>query len=268
MSCCKRTQLCVFADTSALAIAAVNYLRALDYNEKWHVGYVVGKSKLTPYPMHTVSHLCTAALTVELAEFMQPELDVELQAVRFFTDSCIMQGYIHNSSQRFYTYVANPGACIQSSTEPKQWQFVLIDENPADHGTRPVPAAHLVSSSWLLGHPFLSQLSTGQDDEAESFELVQPDTDKDVRPQVTSLERSQSFFLVFSLWNVTTLWIRGGAVESKRWAVIFACLSTRAIHLKVIELMSTPSFISALRCFLSIQGPVKHLRSDRPRLTQ
>ncbi|TKS64954.1 hypothetical protein D9C73_027746 [Collichthys lucidus] len=68
---------------------------------------------------------------------------------------------------------------------------------------------------------------------------------------------------VFGPWTVTTRRTRGGAAESKRWAVIFACLSTRAMHLEVIESMSTSSFINAMRRFLSIRGPVKHLRSDR-----
>lgn len=67
---------------------------------------------------------------------------------------------------------------------------------------------------------------------------------------------------VFGLWNVETRRTQGGAAESKRWAVIFSCLSTRAVHL-VIESMLTSSFINALRRFLSIRGPVKHLRSDR-----
>lgn len=68
---------------------------------------------------------------------------------------------------------------------------------------------------------------------------------------------------VFGPWSVTTRRTRGGAAESKRWAVSFACLSTRAVHLEVIESMSTSSFINALRRFLSIRGPVKHMRSDR-----
>ncbi|XP_063044294.1 uncharacterized protein LOC134438616 [Engraulis encrasicolus] len=67
----------------------------------------------------------------------------------------------------------------------------------------------------------------------------------------------------FGPWTVTTRRTRGGAAESKRWAVIFACLSTRAVHLEVIESMSTSSFINAMRRFLAIRGPVKHLRSDR-----
>ncbi|TWW74375.1 hypothetical protein D4764_14G0003760 [Takifugu flavidus] len=140
-----------------MAIAAVAYLRALDFDGKWHVGFVMGKSKLAPYPMHTVPRLelCAAVLAVELAEVIQSEMDIESQAVRFFTD------------RRFYTYVANRVARIRSSTEPKQWQYMMTDENPADHGT--------------------SQLSPSQEEKAESFELVQPDADKDIRPQVTCL---------------------------------------------------------------------------------
>lgn len=68
---------------------------------------------------------------------------------------------------------------------------------------------------------------------------------------------------VFGPWSVTTRQTRGGAAESKRWAVIFACPSTRAVHLEVLESMSTSRFINALRRFLFIRGPVKHLRLDR-----
>ncbi|XP_074485799.1 uncharacterized protein LOC141764441 [Sebastes fasciatus] len=68
---------------------------------------------------------------------------------------------------------------------------------------------------------------------------------------------------VFGPWSVTSRCTRGNSAESKRWAVMFTCLSTRAVHLEVVESMSTSSFVNALRRFLSIRGPVKHLRSDR-----
>ncbi|TKS64953.1 hypothetical protein D9C73_027745 [Collichthys lucidus] len=163
MSCCNRAKLCVFADASTLAIAAVAYLRALDSQGRWHVGFVMGKSKLAPYPMHTIPRLelSAAVLAVELAEVIQSEIDIELQAVKFFTDSRIVLGYIHNSSRRFYTYVANRVARIRGSTEPEQSQSILTDQNPADQGTRPLPAAQLSSSSWLLGPQFLKHVSHG-----------------------------------------------------------------------------------------------------------
>ncbi|KAI4788199.1 hypothetical protein KUCAC02_036008 [Chaenocephalus aceratus] len=97
------------SDASTRAIAAVAYLRVLDPDGKWHVGFVMGKSKLAPYPLHTIPRLelCGAVLAVELAELIKSEIDLEFKAVRFFTDSRVVLGYIYNNSRRFYTYVAN-----------------------------------------------------------------------------------------------------------------------------------------------------------------
>ena len=55
---------------------------------------------------------------------------------------------------------------------------------------------------------------------------------------------------------------RGGLASSKRWAVLFTCMGTRAIHIEVIESMDSSSFINALRRFFSIRGPAKQIRSD------
>lgn len=40
-------------------------------------------------------------------------------------------------------------------------------------------------------------------------------------------------------------------------------MSTRAVHIELLESLSTDSLISALRRFLSVRGPAKLLRSDR-----
>ncbi len=68
---------------------------------------------------------------------------------------------------------------------------------------------------------------------------------------------------VFGPWSITSRRTRGESADSKRWVVIFSCLSTRAVHLEVIESMSTSSFINALRRFPVFRGPVKHFRSNR-----
>ncbi|KAM4588914.1 uncharacterized protein PAE49_003301 [Odontesthes bonariensis] len=68
---------------------------------------------------------------------------------------------------------------------------------------------------------------------------------------------------VFGPWAIMTRRTRGGSADSKRWAVIFTCLSTRAVHFELIESMTTDSFINALRRFFAIRGPAKLLRSDR-----
>ena len=68
---------------------------------------------------------------------------------------------------------------------------------------------------------------------------------------------------VFGPWTVVTRKTRGGTSDSKRWAVIFTCLYSRAIHAEVVESMDTSSFISALRRFVAIRGPVSKLRCDQ-----
>ena len=67
---------------------------------------------------------------------------------------------------------------------------------------------------------------------------------------------------VFGPWLVSARRTRGGVANSKRWAVLFTCLTTRAIHIELIESMDSSSFINALRRFLALRGPVVQLRSD------
>ena len=67
---------------------------------------------------------------------------------------------------------------------------------------------------------------------------------------------------VFGPWQVITRKTRGAAANSKRWAVIFTCLTVRAIHIELVESMDTSSFINALRRFFAIRGPAAQLRCD------
>ena len=68
---------------------------------------------------------------------------------------------------------------------------------------------------------------------------------------------------VFGPWSITTRRTKGGQANSKRWAVLFTCLCIRAIHIEVIEELSSSAFINALRRFVTIRGKVKQFRSGR-----
>ncbi|XP_026113195.1 uncharacterized protein LOC113091779 [Carassius auratus] len=464
-------ELCIFSDASILAIAAVAYLRVIDSNGQLHVGFVMGKSKLAPFPAHTVPRLelCAAVLAVELMELIKEEIDIEFHNIQFYTDSRIVLGYIHNVTRRFYMYVANRVARIRKTTEPSQWHYVCSEQNPADHATRFVAAAHLPLTNWFSGPEFLRECDPIGCSLGESYGLVKAEEDVEIRPQVNTLATNvkedllgSSRFERFSSWRslvraITTLthiansfshspdtlcrkwhlctktsgveisqakativktvqrevyqeefesltkfgkvsqrstllrldpfvdnegllrvggrihcadisdlekhpliippnhhvtglliqhyhdqvahqgrhftegairsaglWIvsgkrsvsniihkcvlckklrgkmesqkmsalpsdrvsvdppfthtgldvfgpftvvtrktRGHNAENKRWAVIFSCLNTRAVHLEVVESLSASSFICALRRFLAVRGPVKHFRSDR-----
>lgn len=68
---------------------------------------------------------------------------------------------------------------------------------------------------------------------------------------------------VFGPWSICARCTRGGLSESKHWVVMFTCLVTRAVHMEVVESLSTSSFINALRRFTAIRGPAKLFHSDR-----
>ncbi|XP_056393184.1 uncharacterized protein LOC130285449 [Hyla sarda] len=68
-------KLYIFSDASVKAIAAVAYIKTMDSKGQCHVGFVMGKTKLAPYPEHTVPRLelCAAVLAVEVAELITSE---------------------------------------------------------------------------------------------------------------------------------------------------------------------------------------------------
>ncbi|KAK5907107.1 hypothetical protein CesoFtcFv8_004990 [Champsocephalus esox] len=57
--------------------------------------------------------------------------------------------------------------------------------------------------------------------------------------------------------------IKRGRKECKRYGLIFTCLSSRAVHIEMLEDLSTDAFINALRCFISLRGSVCVLRCDQ-----
>ncbi|XP_044152743.1 uncharacterized protein LOC122940262 [Bufo gargarizans] len=201
--------LCVFSDASVKAISAVAYLRTMDTNGQYHVGFIMGKAKLAPQPEHTIPRLelCAAVLAVEMAELITSEIDIDLKKVEFYTDSKVVLGYIYNESRRFYVYVNNRVLRIRKSTCPEQWHYVPTDNNPADHATRAVAASRLKNTTWLTGPAFLRNPGSAVH-QNNICELVDEDSDIEIRPKVSALHTVTSFdslgshrFKRFSTWK-------------------------------------------------------------------
>lgn len=67
---------------------------------------------------------------------------------------------------------------------------------------------------------------------------------------------------VFGPWTVVAHHTRGGQAHSKRWAVLFTCMTTCVVHTEVIMSMDSLSCINALHRFFAIRGPAKQMHSD------
>lgn len=204
------TELCVFSDASTKAIGAVAYLRTVQEDGTVEVGFVMGKAKLAPQTAPTIPRLelCAAVLAVEMADFIQDELDLPLKMTKFFTDSKVVLGYIYNESKRFYVYVHNRVQRIRQSSKPEQWNYVHTSENPADHASRSLPPSCLSQTSWFTGPSFLRQPSAEKAQASETFQLIEPEKDTEVRPQVQTCATSvveailtSDRFQRFSSWS-------------------------------------------------------------------
>ncbi|PIK56556.1 hypothetical protein BSL78_06524 [Apostichopus japonicus] len=218
LSSTRRKELCIFADASEKAIGAVAYLRATDNEGNPHVGFVMGKSKLAPRPAHTIPRLelCAAVLATEMFELINEEIEVKFDAVKFFTDSRVVLGYINNTSKRFYVYVANRVNRIRQSTQSNQWHYVPTEHNPADLASRPTLAADLLSSAWFSGPKILNHMKELELFETNDFDLVEPERDAEIRPEVTTLltkvdklQLGSQRFQRFSSWQVLCRTIAG-----------------------------------------------------------
>ena len=95
-------------------------------------------------------------------ELIKEELDTELR-IKFYTDSRVVLGYIHNTTRRFHMHVANRVTRIRKSTTPSQWHYVRTDLNPADHATRIMPPAQLHLTNWFSDPKFLTQPDAPED---------------------------------------------------------------------------------------------------------
>ena len=207
----KSKELCVFADASVKAIAAVAYIKVTSHVGQTEVGFVLGKTKLAPQPGLTIPRLelCAAVLAVEIAELIVAEMNVAFDNITYYTDSKVVLGYIHNQSRRFYVFVHNRTQHIRQSPCPGQWKYVHTDLNPADVGSRSVPPALLKSTSWLTGPAFLKNVSSNPSKSEETYNLIEPALDSEVRPEVTtSLTRVTKHvlhphrFIRFSKYNI------------------------------------------------------------------
>lgn len=212
LSKAKRKEICIFSDASTKAIGAVIYLKTTNEDGACQLGFILGKAKLAPKANLTIPRLelCAAVLAVEITEFVLDEIDFEPDAVHFFCDSKVVLGYIYNETKRFYVYVHNRVQRIRQFTTPEQWHYVPTQHNPADFASRAVSALQLANTSWLTGPTFLCrQHDTSMTTTQATFQLIDPDHDAEVRPevgvyitQVSPQQLQPERFERFSKWSV------------------------------------------------------------------
>ncbi|PIK47691.1 hypothetical protein BSL78_15433, partial [Apostichopus japonicus] len=57
--------------------------------------------------------------------------------------------------------------------------------------------------------------------------------------------------------------IKDGRKEIKKYGLLFTCMSSRAIHLEMLDDMTSDAFINSLRCMISIRGRIRQIFCDQ-----
>ena len=196
----------IFADASKDAIAAVAYLK-LTVDQTVHTSFLLGKAKVAPSRGLTIPRmeLCAAVLAVDIATIIQDQLHIDSDAFTYYSDSQVVLGYVTNETRRFYVFVGNRVNNIRNRSSPDQWKYVPTELNPANLATRSIAASDLKESVWLKGPSFLSQNAQSEN---VPYPLMDPESDKEVRPLVTTrktIAKVSHFgtdrFTKFSTWK-------------------------------------------------------------------
>ena len=181
--------------------------------------FVYGKARLTPHPEPTIPKLkrCAAVLDVEL---ILGEIDLKTDAVKFYCNRKVVLG-LHLQREQAFLFTSTTVLRIWQTTSPKQWHYVPTDQNPDILATRSVTAPQLASTSWLTGPAFQRTLPPHYE-ESEPFELVSPELDAELRPQVTSfMTQTKESNLTLSASNVSLV----GDLSLELWHIIAIWLS-------------------------------------------
>ena len=210
-----RQELRVFSDASKEAIGAVAYLKIYDVNGSSKLGFVLGKSKVSPSHRHTIPRLelCAAVLATELSDFIMKHLTLSLKPVSFYTDSQVVLGYLNNETRRFYVYFGNRVDRVHKSSSKTQWSYVPTELNPADLATRPVRACDIQKCMWLKGPE--SFLVSKEESLNEQYDLIKPEIDNEIRQCINVLKTCTSQRLGTKRFEKFSSWARLVSAISK-----------------------------------------------------
>lgn len=108
MGILKKVELHHFSDASTEGYGQ-SYLRLVDISDQVHCSLMMVRARVTPLKPITVLRLELAAslVSVRVSEILSRELRYGETKELFWTDSKVVQAYVHNDARLFHTFFAN-----------------------------------------------------------------------------------------------------------------------------------------------------------------
>ncbi|XP_017468539.1 PREDICTED: uncharacterized protein LOC108360659 [Rhagoletis zephyria] len=188
-------ELHVFADASEVAYAAVAYWRFPEGTRTPNPIFISGKAKCAPLKLTSIPRLelQAAVLATRLRKSILQCHGKIPKRVVMWSDSKTVLAWVKSDYWRYKPYVAHRVNEILEASDVNEWRWVPSALNPADWGTR--PKADRRSSTWISGHPFLSQ-----DESLWPSNEVTPNTQDELRANfsVLTVNIDNAMFTKFS----------------------------------------------------------------------
>ncbi|GFW38227.1 uncharacterized protein TNCV_3839551 [Trichonephila clavipes] len=167
---------------------------------------------------------------------------------------------IKGKASNYKQFVSNRVIEIQSNSDPSDWHHCSRRENPADYVSRGANLETIINSEFWMHGP--QWLRTTENNWSKNLNCGFSSTDPCV--QVTApllalhVEQSASFSAVGIDF--------GGPLytkdENKHYIVLFTCAITRALHLELVNNLTTETFLLALRRIISRRGLRSKILTD------
>ena len=141
-------QLHTFSDASEKAYAAAVYLRSETEDGKVAIRLVFSKARVAPLKRVPIPRLelLGAHLGSRLSRYVLQGLKLPMEAVCFWTDSEIVLHWLRRPSSAWKVFVGNRVQAIHDVSDPKDWDHVSSEDNPADIMSRGVSVDQLMES--------------------------------------------------------------------------------------------------------------------------
>ena len=185
----------VFVDASAVAVAAVAYLKTVpNLATDVETCYLIGKCKVDPIKQISTPklELEAAVIGVRILSTIMKDLSFHITHSTLWTDSQVVLDWL-STTKKQPVFVANRLKEILASTDAYQWKHVTTKENPADHGTRGLNPNE-IPAKWLTAPAFLSTRQLSAPENSPKHVLATHEISRNLSEQIIDPTR-------FSKWN-------------------------------------------------------------------
>ncbi|XP_075158064.1 uncharacterized protein LOC142231336 [Haematobia irritans] len=251
-------QIHAFCDASKSAYGACIYVRS-EHEGEIRVNLLCSKSRVAPLKVLTIPklELSAALLLAELLDDVSSTLGKGYEC-HCWSDSMVVLSWLREESSNYNIFVSNRVSRIQNLTKNMMWHHVPTAKNPADILSRGSTPEELVKCNlWKNGPSFLYKNFEHWPNNMNFIE----DLPERRRAVLIASTPKIAEHIMGSLPHERVQPSRAFSITGIDFCGPFYYKS-EAIHMELVSDLSTSSFLSSLKRFISIRGKPKTIWSD------